>query len=82
MAEQILGDIEAEMAGGASGGHAQTATFIEAFKSDERYVRASWVNVGAMIFHELTAINIIMSYSNVILENILGEDSKSGFSAR
>ena len=34
-----------------------------------------------MIFHELTAINIIMSYSNTILENILGDDT-SGFTAR
>lgn len=82
MAEQILGDIEAEIADGGSGGHAQTATLKEAFSTDERYVRVSWVNVGAIVFHELTAINIIMSYSNVILDNILGDDSSSGFTAR
>ena len=39
-----------------------------------------------MIFHELTAINIIMAFSNTILEDILGDPdeqtSSSGFTAR
>ena len=72
------------MSGGAAGGHAQKATVKEAFVTDERYKRASWVNVGCMIFHELTAINIILSYSNKILENILGPPATdpSGFTAR
>ena len=56
-------------------------TYTEAFCSDETYRRASWVNVGYIIFHELTGINIIITYSNVILQNILG-DSSSGFNAR
>lgn len=37
-----------------------------------------------MIFHELTAINVIMAYSNTILENILPDPTEqtSGFTAR
>ena len=49
--------------------------------TDERYMRASWVNFFAMIFHELTGINVVMMYSTTILESILGTDS-SGFTAR
>ena len=57
---------------------------MQAFITDERYTRASWVNIIGMIFHELTAINIIMSYSNTILEDILGDPDQqtSGFTAR
>ena len=39
-----------------------------------------------MIFHELTAINVIMAFSNTILEDILGDPdeqkSSSGFTAK
>ena len=58
-----------------------SVTYKEAFCSDERYKRASWINVGYIIFHELSGINVILTYSNTILENILG-DSTSGFNAR
>ena len=66
------------------GDHAQKATLKEAFFKDERYTRASWINVVCMIFHELTAINIILSYSNEILKKILGDadEDTSGFTAR
>ena len=37
--------------------------------------------MGYVIFHELTGINVIMMFSNTILENILGTDP-SGFNAR
>ena len=59
-------------------------TLKEAFITDEKYKRASWVNFGEVIFHELTAINVILSYSNTILQNILGDPSEqtSGFTAR
>lgn len=76
LAEQIYGEIEAKMNGANGGGDAQKATLKEAYKTDERYVRASWVNFFAMIFHELTAINIIMSYSTTILEDILGDPAE------
>ena len=56
-------------------------SYREAFCSDERFARSSWVNVVNMINHELTGINVIMAYSNTILTNILG-DAKTGFNAR
>mmetsp|Transcript_10791 Transcript_10791/g.13538 ORF Transcript_10791/g.13538 Transcript_10791/m.13538 type:complete len:171 (+) Transcript_10791:857-1369(+) len=63
------------------GDAAQKATLKEAFWTDERYVRASWVNVIAMIFHELTAINVVLAYSTKILSGIFPEDTE-GFNAR
>ena len=54
---------------------------MEAFFTDERYRRASWVNICQIIFHELTGINVILMYSSTILETILGTDSKD-FNAR
>ena len=56
-------------------------SYEQAFCSDERFSRASWVNVVNMANHELTGINVILAYSNTILKNILG-DSKAGFNAR
>ena len=56
-------------------------TYGEAFCSDERYTRASWINVIYMVFHELTGINVILAYSNTILLHIFG-DKTSGFTAR
>ena len=56
-------------------------TYKEAFCADERYVRASWINIAYIIFHELTGINVILLYSNTILEQILGTDT-DGFNAR
>ena len=72
------------MNSGACGKAAQKATLKQSFLTDERYIRASWINVIAMIFHELTAINIIAAYSNTIFENILGDPDQqtSGFTAR
>ena len=52
-----------------------------AFVKDERYVRASWVNIINIVFHELTGINVILIYSNTILVKIIGDDS-SGFTPR
>ena len=31
------------------------------------YRMATWVNIGYIIFHELTGINVILLYSNTIL---------------
>lgn len=47
---------------------------------DENYVRASWVNIFNIIFHEVAGINVILQYSNTILNNILGDNG--GFTAR
>lgn len=49
--------------------------------TDENYMRASWVNVANMFFHEVAGINVILQYSNTILDTILG-DADSGFNAR
>ena len=72
------------MNSGACGVHAQKATLKEAFFTDERYKRASWVNIAGIIFHETTAINVILLYSTTILEQILGDpdEQTSGFTAR
>ena len=69
---------------GAKQGKATKATIKEAFVTDERLKRASWINVYCMIFHELTAINIVLAYSNDILTNILGEpgEETGAFTAR
>ena len=76
--------IERKLGGKENGDHAQKATLKEAYVTDERYVRASWVNFFAMIFHELTAINIVMAFSTTILDDILGDpdEQTSGFTAR
>ena len=78
--------IERKLGGKDNGDHAQKATLKEAYVTDERYVRASWVNFFAMIFHELTAINIVMAFSTTILDDILGDPdeqtSSGGFTAR
>ena len=56
-------------------------TYSEAFCTDERFTRGSWVNIVNMINHELTGINVILAYSDTIQKNILG-DGTSGFDAR
>ena len=49
---------------------------------NERYKRASWVSICYIVFHEMTGINVIMMYSNTILETILGTGKSGGFTAR
>ena len=56
-------------------------TYSEAFCTDERFTRGSWVNIVNMINHELTGINVILAYSSTILEKIFGTAS-GGFNAR
>ena len=34
--------------------------------TNPRYRRATWVNVGYIVFHELTGINVILQFSNKI----------------
>ena len=56
-------------------------TYAEAFCTDERFTRGSWVNVINMMNHELTGFNVILAYSDTILKEILGT-STGGFTAR
>lgn len=48
---------------------------------DERYARASIVNVTIMSFHVLTGYAAVMAFSNTIFEKAQGADG-SGISAR
>ncbi len=57
-------------------------TLKQALIKDENYLRASWVNIINIIFHELAGINVILQYSNVILDDIIGDDDTGGFNAR
>jgi len=46
-------------------------------------MRAAWVNIFNIVFHELAGINVILQYSNTILESIIGADPPEGsFTAR
>ena len=54
----------------------------DALCKDENYMRAAWVNIINIIFHELAGINVILQYSNTILEDIIGTDDDGGFNAR
>ena len=37
---------------------------------NDQYRKATWVNIGYIIFHELTGINVIMLYSNQMLHQM------------
>jgi hypothetical protein len=50
-------------------------TLKEAFISDPKYTKATWVNIWNIFFHEMTGINVILLYSNTILRNIIKPDS-------
>jgi len=52
-----------------SGRATSTLTLKDAF-TNPRYRRATWVNVGYIIFHELTGINVIMQFSNQIFKKM------------
>lgn len=52
-----------------------SVTTKQAF-TDPYYRRCSWVNIGSIIIHELTGINVIFLYSNTILDQVL-KHSKS-----
>ena len=61
--------------------NATTVSGADAFCKDENFLRASWVNIGSVIFHELAGINVIAQYSNTILTEVFGEGTE-GFNAR
>ena len=44
-------------------------TFKDALINPE-YRQATWVNIGYIIFHELTSINVIMMYSNTLFREM------------
>ena len=41
-----------------------------------RYRKSTWVNIGYLIFHELTGINVIILYSSAIFQQMSTPDSK------
>mmetsp|Transcript_4389 Transcript_4389/g.7429 ORF Transcript_4389/g.7429 Transcript_4389/m.7429 type:complete len:234 (+) Transcript_4389:876-1577(+) len=43
--------------------------------TDPMYRRATWVNIGYILFHELTGINVIILYSNSIFKSMSGSGS-------
>jgi hypothetical protein len=62
---------EIERRSSSTNASAKTVTLKEAFWSNPQYVRCQWVNVWQIIFHELSGINIIYIYSNILLKRIL-----------
>ena len=44
-------------------------TLIDAL-CNPQYRRATWINLGYIVFHELTGINVIMQYSNQMLKQM------------
>jgi hypothetical protein len=61
---------------------ASKVSIQQALCKDENYMRATWVNIADIMFHEMSGINVVLQYSNTILENIIGTDTSSGFNAR
>ena len=53
----------------SQGKKSSNLTLIDALCND-RYRGATWVNVGYIIFHELTGINVIMLYSTTLFKNM------------
>jgi hypothetical protein len=55
-------------------------TVTEAIWTNKKYVKCSWINITNIIFHELTGINVVLIFSNVILATVTDPDS--GFTPR
>ena len=51
------------------GGNTSGLTFIDAI-CHPQYRKATWVNVGYIVFHELTGINVILMYSSQIFKEM------------
>ena len=47
------------------------ATLMDAMFRDERYIRASWINVIIMILHVFTGYQAVISFSSSIFKKIL-----------
>ena len=62
--EQFYLHFKSINAGGSSG-----ASFSDAL-CNPQYRRATWVNVGYIIFHELTGINVIGLYSTTMFREM------------
>jgi hypothetical protein len=58
----------------------QKVSIIQALY-DHKYRVATWITLIYIIFHELTAINVIMLYSKTIFKN-MNTNSKSGLTPR
>lgn len=55
-------------------------SLMDALWNDEKYSRASLVNIGVMSFHVLTGYSAVMAFSNSIFEGT--SDNSGGLSAR
>ena len=49
---------------------------------DRKYRKATWVNIGYIIFHELTGINVIMLYSTEIFKSMKNSDGENTIKPR
>ena len=56
-------------------------SLYDSFIGDERYRRASWINVTVMSFHALTGYSAVMAFSNTIFKEAQNPDG-SGISPR
>ena len=50
-----------------------TATVKDSLFKDDRYIRASWVNIGLMVCHVFTGYQFVLSFSSSIFEEILAD---------
>lgn len=53
-------------------------TLKDAVRNPE-FRNATWANVGYIVFHALTGINVILMYSNTIFENMQDKKKKKRF---
>ena len=60
----MLAEFKANMGAGSS-----KLTLGDALCND-RYRRATWVNLGYIVFHELTGVNVIALYSNQMFKQM------------
>ena len=64
----------------SSGGKSSDLTLVDALFNPQ-YRTATWVNVGYMVFHELTGINVINLYCNTIFKQ-MDSNGKAPFTPR
>lgn len=50
--------------------------------SNPKYRKATWVNIGYIIFHELTGINVIMLYSTEIFKTMKNSEGENTIEPR
>jgi Na+/melibiose symporter-like transporter len=50
--------------------------------ANPKYRKATWVNIGYIIFHELTGINVIMLYSTEIFKQMKNSEGENTIKPR